>query len=839
MLSGLAVAAISETASASQSDEWAVYAIALQVEAPLGTESSRAEIVNAQAVVLERLEPGTFEVVYAYTWVPGLALRLSSSAADALRRMPEVRAIDLDVGGEGSLAQSGPHIGADVVHRQGVTGREVKVGVIDTGADTDHPDLIDDLVAGACRCNTGVDCCPTGGSVGDTLASAEDDNGHGTHVTGIVTGRGVRAPVGIAPDAKVVVVRALNDNRFDSTADIVASLDWLKSQHPDAVAVNMSLGTFNRLRADCDLAAPDYSPPSFVINFGSAVEVLRQVGVVSVVAAGNDSDETDLPVPGCLSNVITVGATEGSTDVVASFSNSNATLDVWAPGVDVRSAYLEGGTRRLSGTSMAAPHVTAALALVAEGARSIAPSEAAECVTTSPMMITDSRNGITRPRLDLEAALLACGQPAGTACTSDVMCASDNCVDGVCCTDACGGDAPDDCQACSVVAGGSLDGTCTPLALGSVCRPARGRCDAVESCDGGSVDCPQDTLHNSAFVCRAAVGDCDADEVCSGDSIDCPQDAKRTDECRPAGGDCDLPEVCDGISDQCPVDILRPATEICRTSTGPCDVEERCDGESSGCPVDSVRSSTVACRLALGACDVSEFCDGLSGPCPIDVVRSSTVTCRVAGGNCDLAERCDGVGVDCPLDQVRTSTVVCRGADGACDVEERCDGVGPGCPLDRFALDGTSCADGLTCNGEETCAVGVCVAGAPLSCDDGDICTAEACVEPLGCRSTPVAECCRVDAECDDGDACTEDRCVENSCQATPVAACEGGQCGCWAMVEPRPRAVPVAGLLLLIALLGVRVRRNHATAFEAIASRSRGWPDQLHKGADNVSDRL
>ncbi len=89
----------------------------------------------------------------------------------------------------------------------------------------------------------------------------------------------------------------------------------------------------------------------------------------------------------------------------------------------------------------------------------------------------------------------------------------------------------------------------------------------------------------------------------------------------------------------------------------------------------------------------------------------------------------------------RVSGAVCRPASGACDAAEVCDGAGAACPIDAAMSDGTSCANATVCDGAERCASGVCIAGAPPSCDDGDPCTADACDALSGCASTSIAGC--------------------------------------------------------------------------------------------------
>lgn len=109
-------------------------------------------------------------------------------------------------GGAGRLLGAG----APLPLGRGVTGAGVRVAVLDTGIDTDHPDLISDIAAQHCFCSGLLfGCCP---NLGNEDVSAEDDQGHGTSVAGIITSAGVQAPLGVAPDAKIVAVKAGPDS---------------------------------------------------------------------------------------------------------------------------------------------------------------------------------------------------------------------------------------------------------------------------------------------------------------------------------------------------------------------------------------------------------------------------------------------------------------------------------------------------------------------------------------------------------------------------------------------------------------------------------------------------
>src|SRR5205085_11620768 len=133
-------------------------------------------------------------------------------------------------------------IGADAVQATGLTGKGVTVAILDTGIDRAHPDLSTSL-AGE-HCVVPPDGCPGGVAAADGPGSAQDDNGHGTNVAGIVTGDGHIAPIGEAPGANVVAVKVLDSNgAYIDASQLVSALDWIATARPEVHVVNMSLGS--------------------------------------------------------------------------------------------------------------------------------------------------------------------------------------------------------------------------------------------------------------------------------------------------------------------------------------------------------------------------------------------------------------------------------------------------------------------------------------------------------------------------------------------------------------------------------------------------------------------
>lgn len=189
----------------------------------------------------------------------------------------------------------------------------------------------------------------------------------------------------------------------------------------------------------------------------------------------------------------------------------------------------------------------------------------------------------------------------GDVCTSNDQCESNYCVDGVCCNNACGGGAGDDCLACNTAQTGLANGTCGNRLAGLVCRSVSGVCDVAETCTGTSGACPANAVRPSTYECRAPAAACDA------------------------------PENCDGTAVACPADALRPQGHVCRGVAGACDVSETCDGASLGCPADGYLPPDTTCRAPNPGtpCDVMEVCSGSGAACPADQLPISCETSSI------------------------------------------------------------------------------------------------------------------------------------------------------------------------------------------------------------------
>lgn len=229
-------------------------------------------------------------------------------------------------------------LGASSTFSNGITGQGIKVAVLDTGVDYNNSELIASYAGGYNFVS------------GNT--NPMDDNGHGTHIAGTIAaahnGGGV---VGVAPNVQLYALKVLDSTGTGYTSSIIAALDWAIAN--GVKVTNNSYGS----ATDLGQAAAD------------AFAKAEQVGILSVAAAGNSgtcSGGSDTVVyPARYSSVLAVSATDAS-DSRPCFSSTGSKVELAAPGVNINSTKLGGGTTLYSGTSMATPHVAGVAALVAE-----------------------------------------------------------------------------------------------------------------------------------------------------------------------------------------------------------------------------------------------------------------------------------------------------------------------------------------------------------------------------------------------------------------------------------------------------------------------------------------
>jgi len=414
-----------EVYDALKAGAWARVVIALQEPNASIDDRPRwnSEIGRVQSKVLASLTPSDFKPTHQWASVSALAGQVSQSGLTKLLANPDVIRVDLDTGGSGGLFISVPLIQGDQMHVLGFTGNGVVVAVLDSGLQTDHPDLAGALIAEECFCtlSDGRGCCPNGSTRQSGPGSASDDVGHGTNVTGIIVSAGGVSSVGVAPSAKIVAIKVLDfNNSFAATAQVVSALDWIFNNRPDVRVINMSLGTFAMFPGICDNAT------AFTMAFARAVTMLKNRGITTFASSGNQSSGTQMEAPACTSNTIAVGAvykadvgpfsfgctdSTTETDQVTCFTNSNSKLELMAPGAPIVSTGLGGGFESNSGTSFASPHAAGGAALLLEANPTLTPDQIKAALRNSSVQVTDPKNDLTFPRINLLDALDAVSTP--------------------------------------------------------------------------------------------------------------------------------------------------------------------------------------------------------------------------------------------------------------------------------------------------------------------------------------------------------------------------------------------------------------------------------------------
>ncbi len=311
----------------------------------------------------------SFALGYTYSKVfRGYSGTLKAQFVDELAGRLEVVKIHHDRPARAFLDVSRKVVQADLAQARGYTGAGVGVAILDSGIASLHPDFSGRIMA--CLGFTAKTRVPV----------CEDDYGHGTHVAGIIAGRGA-VYKGVAPDARLVIVKVLSAAGVGLTSDIVAGMDWVginkNAYDPRIRVVSMSVGT----SPNCDWS--DGTAPVSL-----AADSLMANGVATVIAAGNGGpDPCSIASPGDSKDAITVGATDDrdsvgiGDDAIAEYSSRGPTEDgrikpeVVAPGTNIKSTWLGGTYAAMSGTSMATPHVSGIVALLLQKEPTLTPAQ--------------------------------------------------------------------------------------------------------------------------------------------------------------------------------------------------------------------------------------------------------------------------------------------------------------------------------------------------------------------------------------------------------------------------------------------------------------------------------
>ncbi len=210
-------------------------------------------------------------------------------------------------------------------------GSSVRIGVVDTGVDFGHPDLRPSLAHGI--------------NLLKRNSLPHDDNGHGTHIAGTIAASNQRRGImGVAPRATIYPVKAFDRHGIAHISDIILAIHWCIDNRMDIINMSFGMKTRNTL----------------LLN---AIRHAYRTGILVVASSGNDGTPRSVDYPARFLQTISVGATSRNR-TICSFSNRGKGIDIFAPGERIFSTWPGGRYNELSGTSMAASHVTGTLALI-------------------------------------------------------------------------------------------------------------------------------------------------------------------------------------------------------------------------------------------------------------------------------------------------------------------------------------------------------------------------------------------------------------------------------------------------------------------------------------------
>lgn len=378
----------------------------------VGINSGQNSVLSTLELASSRVEVSQFsnkefKLKHKYSYVKALSGEINKKGLDKLLRNPKVKKVYIDKILTIDLTDTIPLISADevwpiLINGESITGTGEAVCVIDTGVDYTHPALSGRVSAQQCYCSvSGSACCPNSQQVD---SNAMDDNGHGTHVAGIIASSDSTYK-GVAPSANIVAVKTCNNAGYCSGSDIIASIEWCTSNAAaDNISViSMSVGG-TAYTGSCDAVSQ---------SMADAINNAVNAGIMVVVSSGNNGYSDKLSWPSCITNAVSVGSVD-KADVVASYSNRNSLLNYLAPGGSssnsVVSTAIGTGFVGKYGTSMAAPHVSGTVLLLKQYFRlyngyNPTVSEINGLLSKSADRIYDSGSSLTYDRINIKSAV--------------------------------------------------------------------------------------------------------------------------------------------------------------------------------------------------------------------------------------------------------------------------------------------------------------------------------------------------------------------------------------------------------------------------------------------------
>lgn len=394
--------------------------------------AQRARISTAQQSLEAALAPYPARGIKRFVTLPALAAAVDGRTLQYLATHPAVQSVQEDRVSFPTLAESTRIIGAPAVWSAGYTGTGQSIAILDSGIDRAHPFFGQRIASEACYSTTdatygSTSLCTSATGAGSAQAcSGISGCEHGTHVAGIAAGSSSSLK-GVAPDASIIAVQVFSSFSPAACGTSTACLGSYDSDQIRAMervyelrntfsiaAVNMSLGS-GRYTSTCDDAAPTVK---------DAIDLLRGAGIAAIVASGNGGYANALSAPSCISSAISVGSTtDGSAelqrdapaDEVSYFSNSASFLTLLAPGHTITSSVPGGRFDAAAGTSMAAPHVAGAFAVLRSQNPSATVQQMLDALVRTGSRIVDPDNNVATPRINVSQAVQALGPPCSYA----------------------------------------------------------------------------------------------------------------------------------------------------------------------------------------------------------------------------------------------------------------------------------------------------------------------------------------------------------------------------------------------------------------------------------------
>ncbi len=412
-------------------------------------ETRKEDIKTAQDKFTNQLSSYNFNPL-KYTYIPYVAMTVNADALRAMKDLPDVVSIEKDEMLQPSLSESVAMVGGIASWNAGYTATGQTVAIIDSGVDKTHPMFQGKIVSEACyspydnttafvtcggsfgpnpypgpnepasivrstAIDSGLPCNPGG------FTSLISDCAHGTHVAGIAAGRTTNF-AGVARDAGVIAINASSFVPVGSSyrvsyfnSALLLSLERVFELRNtfNIASVNMSLGV-SGYTTNCDSVSP---------SIKTAIDNLRSVGIATIIASGNDGYVNGISFPACISSAVSIGSVaDGSSsqtgnptvfDRVSLFSNSSSFLNLLAPGEGITSSVpnfaSQTGYKTYDGTSMAAPHVAGAWAILKQRNPNASVTQILNTLANTGVPILDQRNNITKPRIRIDQALSVIG----------------------------------------------------------------------------------------------------------------------------------------------------------------------------------------------------------------------------------------------------------------------------------------------------------------------------------------------------------------------------------------------------------------------------------------------